>query len=746
MIAVWVTFVVLMAVVPSAFSQQDKKPIPLPKTLPAKSASATLVVICDLACYWKLDGEAKGHIQAGGSAKAEVKLGIHTVIATTMDGVDTVQKIVEFKSTEQMVADIELSRVRAARLNPEQEAGGKTDRKLQDKSIQEQLDRTEQEERDKATREEEQKQQTAREVAVHQKEMRDHAGARIKEGKELARQQKYTEAKLLFEQSCEGGEMAACRELGEIYEQAKGITQDYSQTVTLYTKACDGGEMEACNNLGLYYQKGIHVKQNLKGAQTLFKLACDRRLPAGCANLGTLYRDGDGVDQDYTQATHLYKKACDGGWAAGCTDLGSLYRDGEGVNQDYGQARELFQKACDLGDMAGCNFLGTLLMETGTEKNDIEARSLFQKACDGGNMTGCNFLGRRLKGTGAEQDYAQALNLFKRACDGQNEVRCINVNILLLEGKNGTRKFESTESGLIQACDSGDMLGCVTLGRLYEGAWKGTVPDYLKAYDLFKRACNAGNLSGCYGQDRLYRKSIDETLDKKYIHGVANDTCSNWLTNSCLWLESIKKLEKIPLPDFTLARDFFQKACDGGDSLGCHDLNSLYELNEGLILDSTRVLQLISKYEEACDGGSMSECNKLGLLYEYGAGVSQNATQALNKFKKACDGEEMVACISLGDLYEGGSIYLGPRYVSDNGVRPDFGKALHLYQKACDGGDMNGCNHFSLPYITGRGAGKDKERAQSIFKISCKNGSETACSNLHRVIIIVEPRDPSNGQ
>jgi hypothetical protein len=51
--------------------------------LKAKPAGATLLVMCDLACDWKLDGEAKGLIDAGGSAKAKVEFGQHLVIATT---------------------------------------------------------------------------------------------------------------------------------------------------------------------------------------------------------------------------------------------------------------------------------------------------------------------------------------------------------------------------------------------------------------------------------------------------------------------------------------------------------------------------------------------------------------------------------------------------------------------------------------------------------------------------------------
>ena len=61
---------VLVQVAGNAAAQQDEGPILRPKKPPAKPAAATLLAMCDLACNWKLDGEAKGHIDAGGSAKA----------------------------------------------------------------------------------------------------------------------------------------------------------------------------------------------------------------------------------------------------------------------------------------------------------------------------------------------------------------------------------------------------------------------------------------------------------------------------------------------------------------------------------------------------------------------------------------------------------------------------------------------------------------------------------------------------
>jgi hypothetical protein len=52
--------------VKTAFAQQDEEPILKPKKPSAKLATTTtLLMMCDLACNWKLDGEAKAHIDRG---------------------------------------------------------------------------------------------------------------------------------------------------------------------------------------------------------------------------------------------------------------------------------------------------------------------------------------------------------------------------------------------------------------------------------------------------------------------------------------------------------------------------------------------------------------------------------------------------------------------------------------------------------------------------------------------------------
>jgi TPR repeat protein len=290
--------------------QQGEGPILLPKKPAAKPAAATLLVMCDLACNWKLDGETKGHIDAGGAAKARVEFGQHVVVAATDDGADQTQQFSEIKVSGQTVVTIELKPVRAARLHA---------------------------------------QQIAQEEAARMQDLRDHAGERLKEGQTLYDLKRYEEARPLLQKACDGGNMAGCARLGHLFDYGQGVTQDSLRAISLYEKACDAGEMSGCGELSGFYNNGAGVAQDYSRARMLAKKACDGGDMPGCVRLGYLYDSGQGGTQDYLQERSLYQKACDHGNMWGCSSLGYLYVSGHGVVQDYAQGRALVEKGCEGG-------------------------------------------------------------------------------------------------------------------------------------------------------------------------------------------------------------------------------------------------------------------------------------------------------------------------------------------------------------------------------------------------------------
>jgi hypothetical protein len=116
---------------------QEEGPILLPKPKPVvkpAAPSATLLVICDLACNWKLDGKSRGRIGAGDSATVPVSLGQHLVAAATVDGLDKLENEIEIKIVGQTITHIALQPMREARLKADQDAKDKAAREARDKA------------------------------------------------------------------------------------------------------------------------------------------------------------------------------------------------------------------------------------------------------------------------------------------------------------------------------------------------------------------------------------------------------------------------------------------------------------------------------------------------------------------------------------------------------------------------------------------------------------------------------------
>jgi eukaryotic-like serine/threonine-protein kinase len=106
------------------------------------------------------------------------------------------------------------------------------------------------------------------------------------------------------------------------YEQGK-VAYDhkqYAQARTLFAQACDGGELKACNYLGYLYAQGLGGPQSVQSAQEIYQKACDKGNMSSCASLGSLYQDAG----NNTEARKYFQKACDGGQIEACDLLRAM--------------------------------------------------------------------------------------------------------------------------------------------------------------------------------------------------------------------------------------------------------------------------------------------------------------------------------------------------------------------------------------------------------------------------------------
>jgi TPR repeat protein len=374
----------------SALAQQDEGPILRPKSATVKTVGATLLVICDLSCNWKLDGEAKGSIKAGGAAKTKVEPGQHLVVAMTVDGMDQVQQSAKVEAKGQSTVSIDLQPVRDARLKAEQNAREK-------EALEQEEERRAQEQ---ATKDQEAEAQKERERVVQEETAR--------KAELLYKDERYAEAIPLLEGSCTSGIMAACQRLGSIYDEGKGVSKDYSRAFALYSKACDVGDAGGCNSLGIMYDIGRGVAKDDTKAATLYSKACDAGSADGCSGLGTMYEAGRGVGtnvgdadctsicymaKDYPKALTSYSKGCDAGSVDGCFHLGAMYSFGYGVTEDDSMALTLFTKACDGGSARGCYVAGVYYRKGNyVQKDKSKAQQFLTRGCSLGSELACDAL------------------------------------------------------------------------------------------------------------------------------------------------------------------------------------------------------------------------------------------------------------------------------------------------------------------------------------------------------------------
>ncbi len=97
--------------------------------------------------------------------------------------------------------------------------------------------------------------------------------------------------------------------VGHLYEQGYGVSQNYTEAMTWYKQAADQGLAEAQHNVGMLYYHGYGVAENQRAATSWFKRAAVQELADSEYMLGLAYHEGKGVELNYQMAKYWFKKA-----------------------------------------------------------------------------------------------------------------------------------------------------------------------------------------------------------------------------------------------------------------------------------------------------------------------------------------------------------------------------------------------------------------------------------------------------
>ena len=119
----------------------------------------------------------------------------------------------------------------------------------------------------------------------------------------------YATAYRAWKKLADQGAAEAQNNIGHLYEQGFGVSQNYTEAMNWYRKAADQGLAEAQHNMGMLYYHGYGVAENQRTAASWFKRAALQDLVDAEYMLGLAYHEGKGVELNYQLAKHWFKKA-----------------------------------------------------------------------------------------------------------------------------------------------------------------------------------------------------------------------------------------------------------------------------------------------------------------------------------------------------------------------------------------------------------------------------------------------------
>jgi hypothetical protein len=242
----------------------------------------------------------------------------------------------------------------------------------------------------------------------------------------------------------QGNAVAQCN-LGIIYFNGQGVTQDYKQAVYWYKKAAEQGDAAAQYNLGVMYANGEGVPQDYKQAVYWYKQAAEQGHADAQYNLGVSYSSGNkGVHQDHKQAAYWYTKAAELGHANAQFSIGDRYWGGTGITQDYNQALFWYTKAAKQGH-ANAQLTLCLLYNIEQEVAQDYKRAVYwcSKTAEQGHAYSQLNLGTMYyKGQGVTQDYKQAAYWWKKAAEQGDAGAQYNLGVSYYNGQGVTQNFK----------------------------------------------------------------------------------------------------------------------------------------------------------------------------------------------------------------------------------------------------------------------------------------------------------------
>lgn len=210
----------------------------------------------------------------------------------------------------------------------------------------------------------------------------------------------YDNARKIWQALAERGNAEASFNLGVLYEDGLGVSQDLAQALLHYETAAIGGSFKAQYRLGLLYFVGKTVPEDKTKAKRWLTEAAvggDKdsiemlKILSGVSNSqrdeAFLRAETAHASGDYLQAANIWQRLADDNDIVSRTRLAWLYEKGLGVKRDLKHAAKLFRQSAIDGD-ADAQYALAVMLQTGKgQVQDIKESKLWlQSAADLGHQ------------------------------------------------------------------------------------------------------------------------------------------------------------------------------------------------------------------------------------------------------------------------------------------------------------------------------------------------------------------------
>jgi uncharacterized protein len=587
----------------------------------------------------------------------------------------------------------------------------------------------------------------------------------LQDAAEAVRNKEYEKAYNLVLPLAQQGNPIAQFNLGALYSNGQGVTQDFKEAIKWFQLAAKQEYPNAQYSLGLRYMQGQGVAQDFKEAIKWFRRAEENGFTKARglieviqkaqehktstseileAGVNELIKDGIDAAQsgDFKTAHKIFSKYAKLGFAKAQYFLGAMHFNGDGVVENIKEATKWWKLAAEQGNADAQKLLDQLQKEKGKQKRgstaigtveelknakDAYIRKDYKTAyklllplAEQGEVVAQYRLGVMYrKGLGVPQDDKEAIKWYRLAAEQGHPEAQYQVGWMHYNGKGVPQDDKEAIKWYRLSAEQGDALAQGNLGWMYQNG-EGVTQDNKEAIKWYRLAADQGDADAQKLLDELIKKKAQEKKSST-VKGAADDLRKGIYA---LILKEYKKAYKLLLP-----------LAEQGNLNAQNNLAWMYFGGVGVKEDNKKAIQkTIDELQDGVDAyfrrdykkayklllplaeqGNPEAMNQLASMYFDGVGVKEDNKKAIQLLRLAAEQGHARSQYGLGSLYKGGEV-----------VPQDYKKVEKWWKLAAEKGNPVAQSFLGKLYADGEGVSQDYKEAVKWWKLSTKQGYGTS--------------------